>query len=67
MNDLCNGKNKNLGSFSIHTLCWLGSMFMVMMYLFYIELFFIRNIAGVFSRKGFPRVKHGVYCSCLFM
>ena len=40
-------------------------MFMVMMYLVYIELLFIRKIARVFSRKGFPREKHGVYCACL--
>ena len=40
-------------------------MFMVMMYLVYIELFFIRKIVGVFSHKGFPREKHGVYCVCL--
>ena len=42
-------------------------MFMVMMYLVYIELFFIRKIARVFprKRKGFASEKHGVYCACL--
>ena len=27
---------------------------------------FVRKVAGVFSRKGFPRVKYGVHCACLF-
>jgi len=40
-------------------------MFMVMMYLVYTELFFIRKIAGVLSRRGFPKEKYGVYCACL--
>ena len=38
---------------------------MVMMYLLYTELVFIRKIVGVFSRKGFPKEKLLVDCACL--
>ena len=41
---------------------------MVMMYTCsYSEYIFIRKVVGVFSRKGFPGVNHGVYYACLFM
>ena len=43
-------------------------MYMVMMYTYsYFEYIFIGKVDGFFSLKGFPSVKHGVYCACLFM
>jgi hypothetical protein len=44
-----------------------GFIFMVMMYTCsYYENIFIRKVARVFSRKGFPKVKYGVYRAYLF-